>query len=1087
MLSRCLIAAFAAITFYSILSAQAASLSISSTIDNVSYDLGFMHLSLEKIDSSIRISPDKNGKLLLENVNAKRLVITVAKPPSGATKSAGLPENIKLPFPIQLKSARIAEVLILNGDSRQSLTDVAFNLDADSGNLRLELVHAATPWGILASNVALKNARPFALQGNVQLKQADADYPYDIDLVLEGDLEQLELKTHALLAQQNLHTDKKQTTLLRESADVAPQDLLGKITLNASLGLKNDFPLDAKIQLIGFGPRAKDSQPTNDSMSGSGSSSKTTSTKTSMLNADLRLTGTLGPQTDLNIDIETVGSLWQGEAIKLKASAKWLGQAIEQIQLHASLKNNQLSAEGAVGRQHLPLTWQVKFEDISAFDPMLAGHFNAEGSLEGERDQLALKMEWLAERLYLNEIQIGKLSGNASLSQQQDGLLHADIHANDILIKKNTKFNASLSLRGTREKHQIEFTADAAADKASDHVAKKQLQTMLTGSYTEEQQWLAKIEKFSYQGDKPMALEHSADVQYHRVNGLKLENVALQLAGGHIYLDHLQHGNAQFSSRGRIASLGLAELPELLFKMPANISGNPIFSGSWDIVAANEVNGQANLKLESGDFSILSADGSIKPLGLDSLRTELQILQNNITLNSETSGAELGELNIALATQLNQTASGFAINKQAPLDITVDGNLKSLAWLPMPDAMAGALLDGQLTLSLRGKGTIDQPRLDGDLKGEHLSLMIPGEGLNLADGTLDAVFSDDLLLINQAKFHGGEGLLTATGSLKLAQGEPNLVLDWHAENFTATSRTDRLLVVEGDLNTTLSGKLFVATGHIEILHGLIELTGKDKPTLGDDVVIIGREEEAAAHPLQIKITDLKIGLGNTAGSQLVMRGRGLDSKLKGTIILNGLPNEALRAEGSIMAAGTYMAYGQALNIERGQLNFSGPVNNPGLNIRALRENMKVRAGVEIRGNVLNPAVKLISDPDVSDNEKLSWLVLGHGIDQANQDQFAILSLAAGALLSQGQSVPMQTRFAQAAGLDTLNVGGSDAETASISFGKRLASNLHLSYEKEISGLLNVARLTYDITKNWSIRTQAGSESAVDVLYTFSFK
>jgi translocation and assembly module TamB len=182
-----------------------------------------------------------------------------------------------------------------------------------------------------------------------------------------------------------------------------------------------------------------------------------------------------------------------------------------------------------------------------------------------------------------------------------------------------------------------------------------------------------------------------------------------------------------------------------------------------------------------------------------------------------------------------------------------------------------------------------------------------------------------------------------------------------------------------------------------------------------------------------------------------------------------------------------MAYGQVLNIERGQLNFSGPVDNPGLNILALRQNLAVRAGVEIRGNVLNPTVKLVSIPEVSDSDKLSWLVLGHGIDQAGQDQFAMLSLAAGALLSQGQSVPLQTRFARAAGLDSFNVGGSSAESTSISLGKRLASNLYLTYEKEVTGLLNVARLTYDITSRWSIRTQAGSESAVDLLYTFSFK
>jgi translocation and assembly module TamB len=84
-------------------------------------------------------------------------------------------------------------------------------------------------------------------------------------------------------------------------------------------------------------------------------------------------------------------------------------------------------------------------------------------------------------------------------------------------------------------------------------------------------------------------------------------------------------------------------------------------------------------------------------------------------------------------------------------------------------------------------------------------------------------------------------------------------------------------------------------------------------------------------------------------------------------------------------------------------------------------------------------------------------------------------------------VPLQTRLAHAAGLDEIGISGSDSQSTVLSFGKRLTSQLYLSYEKSISGLLDIARLTYNITPKWSLRAEAGSESAVDVLYTFSFK
>jgi translocation and assembly module TamB len=99
----------------------------------------------------------------------------------------------------------------------------------------------------------------------------------------------------------------------------------------------------------------------------------------------------------------------------------------------------------------------------------------------------------------------------------------------------------------------------------------------------------------------------------------------------------------------------------------------------------------------------------------------------------------------------------------------------------------------------------------------------------------------------------------------------------------------------------------------------------------------------------------------------------------------------------------------------------------------------------------------------------------------------MLSLAAGVLLSQGQSVPLQTQLARAAGLDEFSFAGGDAESASLTFGKRITSQLYLSYAKSVSGLLDVARLTFNITPRWSLRAEAGTDSAVDVLYTFSFK
>jgi len=90
----------------------------------------------------------------------------------------------------------------------------------------------------------------------------------------------------------------------------------------------------------------------------------------------------------------------------------------------------------------------------------------------------------------------------------------------------------------------------------------------------------------------------------------------------------------------------------------------------------------------------------------------------------------------------------------------------------------------------------------------------------------------------------------------------------------------------------------------------------------------------------------------------------------------GGPSQVLRGEGTIrVETGRYAAYGQALDIERGQLRFLGPIDNPGLDVLAVRKTPTVKAGVQVGGTVQRPLVKLYSDPALPDSEKLSWLVL----------------------------------------------------------------------------------------------------------------
>jgi translocation and assembly module TamB len=57
----------------------------------------------------------------------------------------------------------------------------------------------------------------------------------------------------------------------------------------------------------------------------------------------------------------------------------------------------------------------------------------------------------------------------------------------------------------------------------------------------------------------------------------------------------------------------------------------------------------------------------------------------------------------------------------------------------------------------------------------------------------------------------------------------------------------------------------------------------------------------------------------------------------------------------------------------------------------------------------------------------------------------------------------------------------------ITIGKRLSTRALLSFEQSISGTSSIVKLTYQLTRRISVIGRAGSENAIDMLFTLSFK
>jgi translocation and assembly module TamB len=160
----------------------------------------------------------------------------------------------------------------------------------------------------------------------------------------------------------------------------------------------------------------------------------------------------------------------------------------------------------------------------------------------------------------------------------------------------------------------------------------------------------------------------------------------------------------------------------------------------------------------------------------------------------------------------------------------------------------------------------------------------------------------------------------------------------------------------------------------------------------------------------------------------------------------------------------------------------------------------VEAGVQLSGTANNPRLELVSRPDVPEAAKLSWLVLGVGPEDARSGgESAALQAAAATVLAASGAQTGGQGLASRFGLDVLSIrtvqagaaaGNGDA-TASpqdnvVTLGKRLSDRLFVSYEQSLRGLQNLVRLQYELTDRLSVRAKTGTDSSVDLLWTYRF-
>ena len=936
------------------------------------------------------------------------------------------------------------------------------------------------------------------LDGQVGIKRVADKQEFRADLTEPFGKKKIALSAHASLADDRITVDRAELTLGNGNVQASGQyDLTGRNAFKAE-GRMNHFQLQ---ELGKF-----DSLPAMD------------------LNGKFSLSGARLPKLVADLAFDISDSQFAGHALQGEGQAKLLADRLLVPRLLLAIGSNRLQANGELSAGDAQLQFTLDAPDLSQLGADYGGALQARGTAHGSFNQPHIDVSWSGNKILMaGQTQVAQMEGKMALVVDRNQpfflktvTLDASAHGLETATQKlatltahaqfSPQANAPLMLnvqgegavtpqtkagrfsvvaQGTTDTHVIDALM---ADANQKWTLKIDAGLKDPGSNA---RWQGQVTHVDAEGQVVGHLTSAAPFFVSRQR-MQLDHFLFDGKDGHLAIEQFTRDRERIATRGSFERLQAMSLLQLMNPQPA-LSSDLQLAGEWNLVLADTINGSIKVRRQSGD--IVMKGGTAVPLGLQNLDAGMQASNGRVTLQLNADGQQVGHIDLHASAGMARGPDRLSISPNAPLSGAAKLDIPSLKW-------AGALIspsmiaEGRLQSTMSLSGTFASPRFSGSIAGNGLRMFFLEQGIDLRHGTLDGEFQNDGLLVKQLHFESPDGDISVSGPISWNGGKTAAHLALKAERFVLFNRVDRRLVVSGqsqiDLNDNTMQKGVAPgaaksririTGAFNADSGYFDLGRDDAPALSDDVVIVGRTAKQPAR--MIADIDIKVSLG--AG--VTLKGRGLDATLTGENHIVSGTRQALRAQGTLnISKGTYSAYGHKLAIEKGELLFNGPIGNPALDILAMQRGQDVEVGVSVSGTVLTPRITLVSEPNVPDTEKLSWLVLGHGLDTAGGSDLGVLQAAAAALLSGRESGGVQSQLASTFGLDEINIktDQSNAEQRVVALGKRLSSKLEVSYEQGIESVSSVLHLRYTVSKRISLEGEAGTRSAISVFFNFLF-
>ncbi len=706
---------------------------------------------------------------------------------------------------------------------------------------------------------------------------------------------------------------------------------------------------------------------------------------------------------------------------------------------------------------------QVAVASLGDWLPNASGRLDGHFAIRGRQPKLSVNGQLRGQALVWRQFRADALQlivGVPDISQPAGKL---DLQTGNAYLQGLVFQHIHLLAEGSKGDHRL--SVDARGTQLSGALA---LHGSLKGSA-----WAGTLGMLDLQpqGMPGWRLQQPAQLSYND-GAMSLSELCLSAGDPQLCVTARQDKAGNLDAGYRLHALPLALLlnaagdADLPMRADGTLEGN----GTLRRSAAGALSGNASISSAQG--SITYTDRADAPLlRYDQLRLNAELTPANQRVELHSGLDDGGRLDGQI------TMSGAQQSLGGQLDL----RLNNLAFIELLSSEV-ANVRGGLNGNFRFGGTLKQPAITGQANLSDFAAEVPTAGLKLVKGRLSVSTTDARQFFVNGSVESGKGTLAISGSAGLG-ASAQTAITLKGSQFTAADIPAAKVVISPDLIIRQNAKGIDIGGGLTIDSADVnadKLPGAGATQASSDVVVVDqKQQEQAASKLPISAL-VKVDLGNKTH----VVGMGLDGRVTGLLTVSERPGRATTGQGQLAVDGTYQAYGQNLQIQRGQLLFaSTPIDNPGLNIRAVRKlnpNATIDEGQEVgllvSGTAQRPILTVFSNPVMEQSDALSYLITGKPLSEVKGGEGNMVSAAAQALGSAGGDL-LAKRIGSRLGVDDIGVSSNEALGGSSAFtvGKYLSPRLYLSYGVGLFEPGEVITLRYRFSKRWNFEAQQATE------------